>query len=186
MLYVGRLSREKGITDLPAMLRAVQAHVPEAVLVVAGPADERDPVDPAVLSALEQDEAVRRLPFVSAPSLLYALADVLVFPSHREGIPNVLLEAAAHCRAVVAFDIPGVNEVIDSGQTGLLVPLGDSGAMADAIVRLLQDQSLRERLASAARERAVTHFSSPVIWRGLEVLFGEVIQGRPNDQNPCG
>jgi glycosyltransferase involved in cell wall biosynthesis len=84
---------------------------------------------------------------------LLARAAVVVLPSHREGLPMVLLEAMAHGRAVVATPVGGVPSLVEDGRTGLLVPPGDAEAVRAAMERLLGDPDLRRRLGAAAREK---------------------------------
>jgi glycosyltransferase involved in cell wall biosynthesis len=91
-------------------------------------------------------------------------ADVVVAPSiwtargDREGIPVALMEAMASGVAVVASALSGIPELVTDGVDGLLVPPGDAAALADALQRLAVDESLRERLSAAGRERVLRDF----------------------------
>ena len=176
LLYVGRLSGEKGIDLLPPMLDHVRTAHPRATLVVAGPEDERDPPSDETKARLDDDPAVRRLGFVDDPSQLYALCDVFVFPSYFEGFGNVLLEAAAHARVAVGFDVPGVQEAIAHNLSGILVPRADHRGMADAVIGLLSDPDLRRRMGERARARVVGEFANEVIWSELEQLFRKLVR----------
>ena len=89
---------------------------------------------------------------------LYAAFDVVVQGSVREGLPTVLLEAGAAARAIVATSAGGSSEIVIDGQTGLLVPVDDSDAMAVALLRVATDSALRERLGRAARDHVATTF----------------------------
>jgi glycosyltransferase involved in cell wall biosynthesis len=135
VLYVGRLSEEKGIREL------VQA-TERFNLVVAGDGPLRHLL-PNALGFVPHDEAQR----------LLSRAAVVALPSHREGLPMVLLEAMAHGRAIVATPVGGIPSLIEDGVTGLIVPKGDAEALRQAITRLLDDPTLRRELGSAARER---------------------------------
>lgn len=87
---------------------------------------------------------------------------VAVFPSvYREGLPRFLLEAAAAGKPAVAYDVRGSQDVIEHNQTGLLIPPGDAEAFCDAVKQLLTDETLRNRLGQAARQRAAEEFSLP-------------------------
>jgi glycosyltransferase involved in cell wall biosynthesis len=83
-----------------------------------------------------------------------AAADALVLPSLHEGLGSVLLDAFAAGLPVIASDIPGVQDVVRHGETGVLVPAADAGALAEALLRLREDPALRARLAQAGRETA--------------------------------
>jgi glycosyltransferase involved in cell wall biosynthesis len=134
VLFVGRLSAEKGIRTLVDATRGLN-------LVVAGDGPLRSLVP-----------AIGFVPHKEVQRLL-ARAAVVVLPSHREGLPMVLLEAMAHGRAVVATPVGGIPSLVEDGVTGLLVPPGDAKALREAIERLLVDPEFRRRLGEAARAR---------------------------------
>ncbi len=132
-LYVGRLSDEKGVDVLREAARDLS-------LVVVGDGPRRD-VFPDALGFLPPAD-VRRW---------YERAAVVVLPSLREGLGNVLLEAMAHGRPVVASDVGGIPTIVEHLETGMLVPPGDASALRDALTLLLGDAALRERLGRAGR-----------------------------------
>jgi glycosyltransferase involved in cell wall biosynthesis len=136
VLFAGRLSPEKGILELVEAARGMR-------LVVAGDGPLRDRV-PGAGGFVPHDELQR----------LYAQAAVVACPSRREGFGTVCAEAMAHGRPVVAGDVGGLRDLVVDGETGLLVPPGDVGALRDALERLLGDRELRRRLGAAGRERA--------------------------------
>jgi glycosyltransferase involved in cell wall biosynthesis len=143
VLYVGRLSEEKGI---PELLRATEG-LPR-VIVGDGPLRDRVP---------------DALGFVG-PSMLgpyYERAAVVVCPSRREGYGMVAREAMAHGRPVVASAVGGLEDAVEDGVTGLLVPPGDAPALRSALERLLDDAATRKRLGEAAQARAQERFA----WR---------------------
>ena len=90
-----------------------------------------------------------------------AAADIVVLGSSSEGLPNSLVEAAACARPIVATSVGGIPEVVSDGQTGLLVPKGDAGALAAAIGRLLDDPDLARQMGERGRELVLGRFS----WR---------------------
>ena len=83
---------------------------------------------------------------------LFSQSNIVVLPSYHEGLPKVLVEAGAAGRPVVTTDVPGCVDAITPGETGLLVPVRDPIALANAIERLLKDKSLRKRMGNAGRE----------------------------------
>ena len=89
----------------------------------------------------------------------YARAAVVACPSHREGFGVACAEAMAHGKPVVASSVGGLKDLVVDGETGLLVPPRDVGALRDALDRLLGDRELRRRLGAAGRERIEQHFS---------------------------
>jgi glycosyltransferase involved in cell wall biosynthesis len=147
LLYVGRLSEEKGIRELVAATDGMPR-----VVVGDGP-----------LRSLVPDA----LGFVG-PSMLspyFERASVVVCPSHREGYGVVAREAMAYGRPVVASAVGGLLDAVEDEVTGLLVPPGDAGALRAALERLLEDEALRLRLGEAARARARARWSWEVATR---------------------
>ena len=153
LFAAGRLSKEKGHADLLAALARLNG---DAHLIIAGEGTER--------ARLEAD--IRRLGIAKRVTLLglqgelrpfYMLADVVVLPSHSEGSPNVLLEAMAASRAIVATRVGGIPEIVKHDESALLVEARDPEALAQALKRVLQDDALRQRLGAKAKDVAATH-----------------------------
>jgi glycosyltransferase involved in cell wall biosynthesis len=136
VLYVGRLSEEKGVRELAEAAKGLP-------LVVVGDGPLRALV-PDTVGFVPHDEL----------GPYYEKAAVVVVPSRREGYGVVAREAMAYGRAVVATRVGGLPDAVDDGVTGLLVPVGDSGALRAALTRLLGDRALRERLGGKARAYA--------------------------------
>ena len=135
VLYVGRLSPEKNID----VIAEATAGLPR---IVAGDGPDRHLL-PDTIGFVGPEEV----------SQLYGRAAVVVVASSAEGLPNVVLEAMAHGRTVVATPVGGIPTVIEDGKTGLLVPVRDAAALRAAIERALGDRELRQRLGEAARKR---------------------------------
>jgi glycosyltransferase involved in cell wall biosynthesis len=107
---------------------------------------------------------------------LFGQAQVVVLPSYREGLPKVLLEAAASGCAVVTTDVPGCRDAITPGETGLLVPPRDAKALADAIQRLVENPELCRRFGSAGRVLAEEHFSIETVVASHLAVYRELSQ----------
>ena len=116
---------------------------------------------------------------------LLAACDLFVLPSLYEGLPISLLEAMAAERPTIATAIGGVDEVVRHGESGLLVPPAQPGAMASALRRLLADAELRTRLAAAGRSLVTTQFSAPGMVRRVTELYELLSNPAPGaDQFP--
>jgi glycosyltransferase involved in cell wall biosynthesis len=155
ILYVGRLSEEKGVRELAEAARGLP-------LVVVGDGPLRDLFPQGV-------------GFVAPGELgpYYERAAVVVAPSRREGYGVAAREAMAHGRPVVASAVGGLVDAVEDGVSGVLVPAGDAGALRAALLRLLDDQSLRRKLGAGAR-RGSARFSHAAAARSIAALYGEV------------
>ena len=107
---------------------------------------------------------------------IIAACDVFALPSFKEGLSIAVTEALALRRAVIATDIAGMPEVIRDGQTGLLVPPGDTPALQDALQTLLADSALRARLGAAGRAYLAQHFAQRASLSRCETLLREIAQ----------
>lgn len=113
---------------------------------------------------------------------LLAIADIFVLPSYREGLPKALLEASSMRKAVITTDTTGCREVVANGESGLLVPVGDSNALADAIVKLVDDKSLRERMGERGREIVIARFDVERIVQAHLELYRSILENVPLEE----
>ena len=149
--------------------------------LLAGDPDPGNPaaVPEATVRAWVDEGVLQWLGHVDDMPALLASVDTVVLPSYREGLPKGLIEAAACALPLVTTDVPGCREVVTDGVNGLLVPVRDAGALAQAIARLQDDPALASRLGAAARERALGEFDERiVIQRTLQVyreLLGDAV-----------
>jgi hypothetical protein len=97
----------------------------------------------------------------------YAIADVVVLPSHREGLPTVVLEAHAAGKPVVGASATGIVNIILDGENGLLFPVGDVPALAEALARIISDKALATKLGLAGQEQVKSKFQQEHIWEAL-------------------
>jgi glycosyltransferase involved in cell wall biosynthesis len=178
LLTVGRLHPQKGQEHLvPVMARVLRRH-PRAVLLIAGEGEERPRLERAIAEA-GLGVAVRLLGRRSDVPDLLALSDLFLFPSvDREGLPIAVLEAGAAGRAAVAARTGPLEEVIEDGVNGLLVPPRDAEAMAGAVLELLDDPERRAGMEAAARRVVAERFSLAASLRGLEAVYEQALAGR--------
>ena len=174
--FVGRLNRWKGYEVFVDAVAQVAQRFPHAAFLVAGdpPQGEewraRDLADRLTAHRLEQ--RVKVLGFHPDAAALFASVDIVAAPSTwPDPFPLVILEAMRAGCAVVASGHGGAPEMIEDGRSGLLVPPGDAGALAEAIASLVGDPALRSRLGAAARARVAAEFTNERFLDGLERIY---------------
>jgi len=136
-VYIGNLKPEKGPLDLGRAWASVLAQVPDATLVMVGDGPQKSELEAMTREHGERVRLIARQPLERVP-LYLAAADILVLPSHTEGTPNVVLEALASGRRVVATSVGGVPDLITDDRLGALVPAKDPDALAAAIATALR------------------------------------------------
>jgi glycosyltransferase involved in cell wall biosynthesis len=176
--FVGRLVRDKGIVELAAAWGRVRDQHPGTQLWLVGPLDETDPVPAETLAELGADPRVKLLGLDWNIAPYLAAFDLLVLPTRREGLGNVLLEAAAMGIPAVATRTTGCVDAILDGQTGALVPVGDSAALAAAISTYLESPALRALHGAAARQRTLDHFRPEGVWTAIFEGYRAALQDR--------
>jgi glycosyltransferase involved in cell wall biosynthesis len=166
ILFVGRLTKDKGIRELVSAFQMLQRDQKDVELILVGPFEpERDPLPKETLDALSNNSRIHVVGFSYEPEKYMAAADVFCLPSYREGFGSVIIEAAAMALPSVASSVVGlVNAVVD-GKTGLLVPAKDVYALKQALMRILSEPDMRHQMGRAARDRAVRDFDSKIVNR---------------------
>lgn len=172
----GRLSPEKGADIFLRAAALVLVALPNVRFVIAGDGPERDALE-ELASQLGIHDCVEMLGRVEAIAEFYASLDVLVSSSRYEGLPMGLLEAMASGCAIVATPVGEVPSAIVDGQTGVMVPVGDVGELANAIMSLLRDPPKRLELGLAARAHAQAEFSAGRMAEDYVRLYESVCRG---------
>ena len=175
-LFLGRLTRDKGVLDLAQAFASLAAVRPAAVLLLVGPDEER--VRPKIESICRAHAGKLRFAgYTRTPERYIAAANALCLPSYREGFPTVIIEAAATGIPATGSRIYGITDAIIEGETGLLHTPADANDLAEKMEMLMKDPELRERLGTRARQRAVDEFSQQRLTQALldyyRVALGE-------------
>ena len=181
LLYVGRLAARKGLEFLLRAMPLIAAERPQTLLSIVGDGPLRPRLE-ALAVKLGIESHVTFLGRLDDQELLrtYQGTQLQVVPSLFEGLGVTALEGMACGAAIVASDVPGLRDVVQDGENGLLVPYGDCAALAHAVLRLLQDADLRERLRLAGEEQIRTRFAWPCIVERYREVIQRVMEARAN------
>jgi len=172
ILALGRLHPDKGFDVL---LHAMAA-LPEAYLWLLGEGTERAALE-GLTADLGLSARVRFLGWSERPAAYYAAADLVACPSRKEALGNVVIEAWAQFRPVVATRAPGPAALIEDGVNGMLVAVDDADGLAAAIRRLIDSDALRGDLAAAGRESYLSAFTESAVVDAYMAFFRRVVPG---------
>jgi len=180
--FVGRLTRDKGISELYEAFSLLRAKFTDLRLLLVGDFETGDPVPPEIQARIDADPLVIQTGWISDTAPYYHLMDVCVLPTYREGFPGVPLEAQASGIPVVTTHATGARDSVVDGITGFAIPVGDAKALASAIAPLLGDAELRRRMGDAGRDWVARTFDRRVVLAELKKLYIEAVplQGTQN------
>jgi glycosyltransferase involved in cell wall biosynthesis len=167
-VFVGRLVTDKGINEMVAAFRKLKINHPTAKLILVGPLEsELDPLLPTTLEAIENVKEIISVGYQQDVRLYFSISNCLVFPSYREGFPNVVMQAGAMELPSIVTDINGCNEIIVSKENGLIIPVKDEKILLDVMTAVMEDTTLYQHLQSSARLMIVNRYEQNVVWRAL-------------------
>lgn len=186
ILFLGRLTRDKGIPELMDAFSRLDASFSDLRLLLAGCFEKEDPLPAHTLAQLRSHPHVILAGPVRDTPAYYAAADVVVLPSHREGLPTVILEAQAAAKPVVAANATGIVDLVRDGKTGLIFRAGDADALAETMAKLIKDRALMSRLELAGQEQVKRDFPQEAIWNQLYEAYLEVLEGNASSISSLG
>lgn len=174
-IFIGRLVADKGITELVnAFVKLNQLHDNTRLLLVGPKEQTISPLPSHILQTIESHKSIEAVGMQHDIRPWLAAADVFVFPSYREGFPNVVIEAGAMALPSIVTDINGSNEIIIEGQNGLIIPSHDSDSLFNSMLRLYSDSSLRQSLSRNARDLIADRFDCHLVRKALYDLYSSL------------
>jgi glycosyltransferase involved in cell wall biosynthesis len=174
--FVGRITPDKGIHELYDSWQVLRREYPDVYLLLCGPVEGGRGKSKQIADNLDADPRVKRVAtHHHEMPRLYSLMDVCILPSHREGFPNVALEAGSMCVPVVTTTAIGCRDAVIDDVTGLLVPPRDTVALTNAISRLLRSAELRQSFGTAARRRIVADFTEAAVCARFSAHYQELL-----------
>lgn len=165
-LFVGRLVGDKGINEL------VQAYsdlnIKKSKLLLVGPSESKiDPLSSQTLKEIENNPNIINVGFQTDVRPYFAISNVLVFPSYREGFPNVVIQAGAMELPSIVSDINGCNEIIIEDINGTIIPVKNNEAIKNAMKKMMLDNEYFSRLKNNTREMIKSRYEQTVVWSAL-------------------
>lgn len=170
-VFVGRVTGDKGINELVSAMSELNG----VKLFLIGPMEpELDPLDKATEEGIEKNPDIIWFGFQADVRPFLMAADFLVFPSYREGFPNVPLQAGALDLPCIVSDINGCNEIIQEEENGLIIPAKSKDALVEAMSRMIKDGKLFEAMKQKARPMVVDRYDRRVVWKALEKEYRQL------------
>ncbi len=176
IILASRMLWDKGVTEFVEAAWRLQTQGIPARFVLVG---DGDPGNPAAIPATRL-QAWQNSGFIewwgrrNDMPRVFAQSHIVCLPSYREGLPKVLIEAAACGRPIVTTDVPGCREIVQHGKNGLLVPAKDPMKLANALLKLIKDSALRKLMGAKSRELALTEFSAEKVVRETLDVYQEL------------
>lgn len=178
-VFVGRLVRDKGIDELVEAFGRLNGEFPATRLILVGRQEpELDPLKPETLSEIDDNENIEAVGQQSDVRPWLAASDTFVFPSYREGFPNVVIEAGAMGLPSIVTDINGSREIIVEGKNGAVIPPRDADALCSAMRRFLTDSPATQVLARQARPLVASRYEQSYVRRCLKEYYKEILSNK--------
>ncbi|MDD5114888.1 MAG: glycosyltransferase family 4 protein [Methylobacter sp.] len=178
VLLAARMLWDKGVGEFVEAAKILQQQSISARFVLVGAPDKENPESINQPQLLEWQDAgiIEWWGQHEDMPQIFAQAHIVCLPSYREGLPKVLIEAAACGRPIVATDVPGCREIVRHNENGLLVPAKDPQALAVALNRLLNDAELRESMGKRGRAMVEAEFSTEYVVEQTLQLYKELLE----------
>ena len=180
-VFVGRIVSDKGINELIkafSELQAAENNEPAGIklLLVGGLENDLDPLNPETLVEINQNKDIISVGFQQDVRSFFAIADALIFPSYREGFPNVVMQAGAMGLPSIVSDINGCNEIIIEGENGLIIPSKNVEKLKEKMLTLAKDKNLYTKLKGNSRRMIENRYEQSVVWNALLEEYEGLLQ----------
>ncbi len=176
-IFIGRLVRDKGINELVgAFAKLNKEHTKTRLLLVGRREDKLDPLEGQTLQEIENNPAIITTGEQKDVRPWLAASDIFVFPSYREGFPNVVIEAGAMGLPAIVTDINGSREIIIEGENGIIIPARDSEHLYTAMKQLMASPKQTRQMANNARTMIESRFEQTFVRKCLKKYYKEILQ----------
>lgn len=167
-IFVGRIVADKGINELISAFSQLNDAIKNTKLVLVGPLEEElNPLQPETLTQIQSNSSIISVGYQNDVRPYFLVSDVLVFPSYREGFPNVVMQAGAMNLPSIVTNINGCNEIIEHGKNGLIIPVKDQKSVLESMMLLVENNDLYAILAQNSRVTIVENYNQKSIWEAI-------------------
>lgn len=167
-LFVGRIVSDKGINELIKAFTFIQSKLQDVKLLLVGPLESKlDPLNEFSISQIVENKNIISVGYQDDVRPYFAISNVLVFPSYREGFPNVVLQAGSMGLPCIVSDINGCNEIIDESLNGLIIPVKNLELLKNAMLNIACNGSLEMKLKYNSRKMITSRFEQSVVWESI-------------------
>lgn len=171
-IFIGRIVRDKGMNELAQAMRKLQESHPQCKLILVGRFEtELDPLADGNEDFFKQSPNVRFVGYQSDVRPYLLAADALVFPSYREGFPNVVLQAGAMKLPSIVTDINGCNEIIQNGINGVIIPPRDKESLINAMITFMESPEKIKKMAAQTRPLITSRYEQRDVWEALRKMY---------------
>ncbi len=165
-VFVGRLVGDKGINELIEAFSKIN-DCKVKLLLVGNFEHDLDPLLKETINKIDRNQNIISVGFQKDVRPYFAISNCLVFPSYREGFPNVVMQAGAMGLPSIVSDINGCNEIIEEGINGTIIPSKDIESLFYSMYKMINNEMWRNQLASKARDKIVSHYEQQVVWEAI-------------------
>lgn len=178
-VFIGRLVKDKGINELVSAFTVFNKIQPLAKLLLVGNReDELDPLSTETETSIEKNKSIIAAGYQKDVRPYLAVSDALVFPSYREGFPNVVMQAGAMGLPSIVSDINGCNEIIVERQNGLIIPVKNEIRILDAMKYLYNNTEEKKQMAVNARKMIINRYEQSIVWGALLSEYQSLVINR--------
>lgn len=175
-VFVGRIVKDKGINELAhAFQRLTEVNKNIKLILVGAYEDNLDPISNESREIINNNPQIEAVGGQRDVRPYYAMADVLVFPSYREGFPNVVMEAGAMGLPSIVTDINGCNEIIIPGKNGEIIPPQNEDALYNKMKEWIDNPDKVKSMAQNAREMITSRFEQQAVWDALHAEYDSLL-----------
>lgn len=175
-VFVGRLVRDKGINELVEAFERLNKEYTNTRLILVGPQEPKlDPLKPETIAKIDSNKNIEAVGLQSNVRPWLAASDAFVFPSYREGFPNVVIEAGAMSLPSIVTDINGSREIIIEGKNGTIIPPRDAVALYQSMKSFLEQPDKRAQMAFNARPFVASRYEQSYVRRCLKEYYKEIL-----------